>query len=60
MTYEMGMDMAMQEVARLVFVDELAEASKTSMAAVFGVMNKAGRGMGDNQIYSPPAPQGKT
>lgn len=49
----------MNEVVWLVFVNEQPKGPKATMAQVFRVMDIARRGMGDNQIDTPTAPQTK-
>ena len=52
--------MTMNKITGLIFFDEFDKDPETPMAGVFRIMDKSRRGMGDNQIDAPAAPQGKT
>jgi hypothetical protein len=49
----------MNKVKRLVFFDELQKDPEAAMAGILCVMDKSRRGMGDNKVDSPAAPESK-
>ena len=56
----MGVDMTVDEVPWLVFVDKPVKTPETAMAQIFRIMDKAWRRMGDHQVDTLAAPEGET